>query len=115
MGTKIELEKRQRDVLVAIIRQYVASGAPVGSKAVAEQSGEALSSATIRNVMAQLESKGLVAQPHVSAGRVPTEQAYRYYVDHVAGTLRLDQAIQQYIHSNLTSEAHTAIAGTAQL
>src|ERR1051326_3243044 len=115
MRSEVGLEKRRREVLATIIRQYVASGAPVGSRAVAEQSDEALSSATIRNVMAQLEARGYLAQPHISAGRIPTDKAYRYYVDHMLGALRLDQAIQQYIHQYLSADDHPVVPGTAQL
>ena len=87
---EIELGGRQREVLATIIRQYIATGVPVGSKAVAEQLPEELSTATIRAVMAQLEEGGYLAQPHVSAGRVPTDKAYRFYVDRVvAGSTRL--------------------------
>ena len=115
MGDEIGLERRQREILATIIRQYVASGAPVGSKAVAEQFGDPLSSATIRNVMAQLEADGYLAQPHVSAGRVPTDKAYRYYVDHMVGALRLDEAMRQYIQQYLSAEAQPAVQWTAQL
>jgi heat-inducible transcriptional repressor len=115
MRDEIDLERRQREILATIIRQYVASGAPVGSKAVAEQFGDPLSSATIRSVMAQLEADGYLAQPHVSAGRVPTDKAYRYYVDHMVGALRLDEAIQQYIHQYLSAEAQPAVQWAAQL
>src|SRR5216110_378629 len=81
MGVEIELGRRQREVLATIIRQYIATGVPVGSKAVAEQLPEELSTATIRAVMAQLEEGGYLAQPHTSAGRVPTDKAYRFYVN----------------------------------
>ena len=75
------LEERQSSVLEAIIREYIRTAEPVGSMAVAERYNIAASSATIRNYMADLENSGFIRQPHTSAGRVPTERAYQYYVD----------------------------------
>lgn len=99
-----ELEKRQREILAAIVRHYVSSGAPVGSKAVAEQFPEPLSPATIRHVMAELEGEGFLAQPHVSAGRVPTDKAYRFYVDRMVSSSRLHPATARYIDDSLRAE-----------
>ena len=75
------MDARHRDVLVAIIRDYIDSAEPVGSRALARRHFPALSPATLRNVMADLEEMGFLAQPHTSAGRVPTDKAYRFYVD----------------------------------
>ncbi len=75
------MDERHRDVLVALIRAYVDSAEPVGSRLLAKKYFPNLSPATIRNVMADLEEMGYLAQPHTSAGRVPTDQAYRFYVD----------------------------------
>jgi heat-inducible transcriptional repressor len=75
------MDARQRDVLVALIREYVDSAEPVGSRALSKRHFPHLSPATIRNVMADLEEMGYLAQPHTSAGRVPTDKAYRFYVD----------------------------------
>lgn len=96
-----DLEKRQREILAMIIRQYVSSGVPVGSMAVAEQLPEPLSSATIRSVMAQLEEAGYLVQPHISAGRVPTDKGYRFYVDRIAGSASLGAAVENYIQESL--------------
>lgn len=96
-----ELESRQTDILGAIVRQYISSGLPVGSRAVEERLPAHLSSATIRNVMAELEGQGFLGQPHVSAGRVPTDKAYRFYVDHLAGSARLAPATERYIDERL--------------
>jgi heat-inducible transcriptional repressor len=101
MRDPVELEGRQSEVLVSVIRRYVATGAPVGSKAVAEDLSGAVSSATVRNTMAELESAGYLEQPHVSAGRIPTEKAYRYYVDRVAGAYSLRPEVARYIHAAL--------------
>jgi heat-inducible transcriptional repressor len=75
------MDARQRDVLIALIREYVDSAEPVGSRALSKRHFPHLSPATIRNVMADLEEMGYLAQPHTSAGRIPTDKAYRFYVD----------------------------------
>jgi len=85
---------RGQAVLSAIIREHLRTGEPVGSKTIADgfAGGAGWSSATIRNVMAELEEAGLVEQPHTSAGRVPTDKGYRFYVDHLATGTRLSRA-----------------------
>src|SRR5215468_11672362 len=75
------MDARHRDVLVAVIREYVDSTEPVGSRVLARRHFPHLSAATLRNVMADLEDMGYLAQPHTSAGRVPTDKAYRFYVE----------------------------------
>ena len=72
------LSDRARDVLHAIIREYISTGGPVGSQQLARTSGFEVSSATLRNVMADLEELGYLEKPHTSAGRVPTDRAYRF-------------------------------------
>src|SRR5918994_4111637 len=79
--TSPALSERTRRILAALIREYIETGEPVASAALVRRSGLALSSATIRNVLSQLEEMGFVWQPHTSAGRVPTDAGYRYYVD----------------------------------
>ena len=78
-----DLDRRSRDVLMAIIAEYVQTAEPVGSRSIARRHIRGLSPATIRNVMADLEDMGYLSQPHTSAGRVPTDRAYRFYVDHL--------------------------------
>jgi len=75
------LNPRGESVLRTLIETYLEEGEPVGSRLLAKRYPEALSSATIRNVLSDLEEESMVAQPHTSAGRIPTERAYRYYVD----------------------------------
>jgi len=79
--TRPKLNPRGESVLRTLIETYLEAGEPVGSRLLAKRYPESLSSATIRNVLADLEEESMVAQPHTSAGRVPTELAYRYYVD----------------------------------
>lgn len=83
------LTDRQRRLLQIIITEYVASAVPVGSQLIVDQYWPEVSSATVRNEMAALEEAGLIAQPHTSAGRTPTIEGYRYYIDKI---LDADQA-----------------------
>jgi len=76
-----ELSSRKKEILKAIIDQHVENGEPIGSKALTQSRFKGLSSATIRNEMAELEEMGYLEQPHTSAGRVPSELGYRFYVD----------------------------------
>ena len=87
-------DARGQAVLSAIIKEHLKTGEPVGSRIVAERFAGAAgwSSATIRNVMGELEEAGLVEQPHTSAGRLPTDKGYRFYVDHLIGNARLTPA-----------------------
>jgi heat-inducible transcriptional repressor len=80
-ATTRQMDARHRDVLVAIIREYIDGAEPVGSRVLSKRHFPHLSPATIRNAMADLEEMGYLAQPHTSAGRVPTDKAYRFYVD----------------------------------
>jgi len=75
------MDARHREVLIALIREYIDSAEPVGSRVLAKRHFKNLSPATIRNSMADLEDMGYLAQPHTSAGRVPTDKAYRFYVE----------------------------------
>jgi len=77
----LPLSQRSRQILEAIVEDYIATAEPVGSSAVAKRHAMSLSSATVRNVMASLEELGLLTSPHTSAGRVPTEKGFRFYVD----------------------------------
>src|SRR5271157_997386 len=77
------LTDRDREVLEAIITDYIQTAGPVGSRTVSKKSEIRLSPATIRNVMTDLEEMGFLIQPHTSAGRVPTDKAFRFYVDSI--------------------------------
>jgi heat-inducible transcriptional repressor len=76
-----ELNERQRLILAAIVEDYISTAEPVGSRTITKRSDVTVSAATIRNVMSDLEEMGLLVQPHTSAGRVPTDKAFRFYVD----------------------------------
>lgn len=77
----MEPSERSRRVLAALVREYISSGEPVASSLLVRAAGLGVSSATVRNVLAHLEADGFVQQPHTSAGRVPTDRGYRFYVD----------------------------------
>src|SRR5688500_15875742 len=84
-------DSRGQTILTAIINEHFVTGEPVGSKTIAEKFANAsgLSAATVRNVMAELEDLGLLEQPHTSAGRMPTDKGYRFYVDNLLGVLSI--------------------------
>src|ERR1700678_3590702 len=84
------LNERAQLLLKALIENYIRDGQPVGSRTLSRDSGLSLSSATIRNVMADLEALGFVASPHTSAGRVPTDKGYRFFVDTLLRVQPLD-------------------------
>ena len=75
------LDERKASILRAVVEEYIETALPVGSGHVASAPGVSVSSATVRNEMAALEAEGYLAQPHTSAGRIPTEKGYRYFVD----------------------------------
>src|SRR5882672_11713614 len=96
-----QIGPREREILTAIVETYISTGEPVGSRTLSRQNKDGLSPATIRNVMADLVDTGFLEQPHTSAGRIPTTQAYRYYVDHISGTAILSPADQTLISDTL--------------
>ncbi len=97
----MELAGRKQKILSAIIESYISTGEPVGSKTLINQTGLEVSSATVRNDMADLTGKGYLVQPHTSAGRIPTNQAYRYYVDRLMTVTPVSQRSKEYIESRL--------------
>jgi heat-inducible transcriptional repressor len=102
-GHNLEHDIRAQAVLSAIIKEHLVTGEPVGSKTISDRFAHrsGWSSATIRNIMAELENAGFVEQPHTSAGRAPTDKGYRYYVDHMLDKAELSNADREAIHSLL--------------
>ena len=96
-----DLDEREIEVLKSVILGHISTGEPVGSKMVAEGAARVGSPATVRSVMASLEERGLLTQPHTSAGRVPTDAAWRFYVDHLMGRPRMAAASAQAIETTL--------------
>src|SRR5260221_8541408 len=76
-----DAQDRSKRVLAALVREYIASGEPVASTLLVTSAGLGVSSATVRSILARLEEEGYVQQPHTSAGRIPTDRGYRFYVD----------------------------------
>ncbi len=96
------LEDRRLDVLRAIVEDYVSTNEPVGSKALVERHNLGVSPATVRNDMAALEDEGYIAQPHTSAGRVPTDKGYRLFVDRLSSVKPLTPAERRAIETFLS-------------
>jgi heat-inducible transcriptional repressor len=92
VGTDGPLDARKAAILTAVVAEYIASAQPVGSQHVVDAPGVSVSSATVRAEMAALEREGYLAQPHTSAGRIPTDKGYRFFVDHLDGPGPLDPA-----------------------
>jgi heat-inducible transcriptional repressor len=98
------LSERIRRVLGMIIESYIQTAEPIGSKLISRASSINLSPATIRSIMSDLEEMGLLYQPHTSAGRVPTERGFRYYIDFILNVHELSPREQEKIRSSYTSD-----------
>ncbi|HEX8141558.1 MAG TPA: heat-inducible transcriptional repressor HrcA [Pyrinomonadaceae bacterium] len=103
MSNALMPDPRGQAILSAVIKEHLKTGEPVGSRTISDRFAHAAgwSSATIRNVMGELEEAGLVEQPHTSAGRIPTDKGYRFYVDHMLGETRLSKTDMAAINSFL--------------
>ena len=116
---KIALDSRAEVLLAALIKEHLITGEAVGSRVLSDRfaHGYGWSPATIRNVMSDLEEAGFVEQPHTSAGRVPTDTGYRYYVDNILGEARLSRsdlkAIEQLFAPNDTGSSPDRLMETA--
>jgi heat-inducible transcriptional repressor len=105
-GADEGLTERAQQLLKALIENYIRDGQPVGSRTLSRDSGLSLSSATIRNVMADLEDLGFVASPHTSAGRIPTDKGYRFFVDTLLKLKPLNHEEIEDIERRLTTDAN---------
>ena len=97
----MKLSERKEKILAAIVEHFIATGEPVGSKTLLEKSDLNVSSATVRNEMAELASMGYIEQPHTSAGRVPSQMGYRYYVDNLMNQYDLPVQEKRLIESKI--------------
>ncbi|KMT21639.1 heat-inducible transcriptional repressor HrcA [Clostridium cylindrosporum] len=115
----MEIGDRKKAILSAIVRDYIQTGEPVGSRTIAKKYEVGFSSATIRNEMADLEELGLIKQPHTSAGRIPSDKGYRFYVDKLmeigSPTKEEIELIKNYIHLSTINEVDKLIKRTAKL
>src|SRR5579863_2858457 len=84
-----DIQLRKDRILAIVIGRYIKTVSPVGSQYITEQHDLELSPATVRNILAELEEEGYLSHPHTSAGRMPTQQGYRYYVDHLMSEIQL--------------------------
>ena len=112
------LDDRKAAILRAIVAEYIETAQPVGSGHVARQPGLAVSPATVRNEMAVLEREGYLAQPHTSAGRIPTDKGYRFFVDHLTEPGPLDPAKRQQVRDFFRAahgELERMLADTSRL
>src|SRR6478752_7316563 len=101
MPAEPNIGNREREILTAIVETFISTGEPVGSRTLARSNREGLSPASIRNVMADLSDAGFLEQPHASSGRVPTTEAYRYYVEQISGSVRLAPQEETMISDSL--------------
>ena len=101
-----ELSKRKAQILRAVVEAYVKTGEPIGSKYIAQTRMPNCSPATIRNEMAELASLGFLEQPHTSAGRIPSELGYRFYVDCLAGEYKKTKAETERMSEALRGKQH---------
>ncbi|MFW6113639.1 MAG: heat-inducible transcriptional repressor HrcA [Actinomycetota bacterium] len=112
------LDSRKQRILKTVVHKYIISGVPVGSESLADILNLGISPATIRNELSKLEGMGYLYQPHVSAGRVPTDLGYRYYVDSLVGRARLREEEKKAIltlFSNKTRELENLLQETSTL
>ena len=99
--TPVVLNERECEILKGVVSSYIFRAEPVSSRAVAKQRDQRLSSATIRNTMADLEEWGYLSQPHTSAGRVPTHQGYHFFIDTLMKEKELAPDLRRYVKANL--------------
>src|ERR1035437_7014256 len=103
------INDRAQILLKTLVERYISDGQPVGSRLLQQHSGLEVSSATIRNVMSDLEEMGLVRSPHTSAGRVPTALGYRLFIDTLMVVQPLDSARVQQLESQLKPDNTTRL------
>jgi heat-inducible transcriptional repressor len=109
------LTSRQRDILARVIEEYIATGQPVGSRYLVERAGLSVSPSTVRHELAELEARGLLTHPHTSAGRVPTEQAYRLHADELLARQEPRPASFPLDLSELRREVDSALETTSEV
>ena len=101
----MELSSRKEQILSAVVESYISSGEPIGSKALLSETGLSVSSATVRNELADLAVKGYLTQPHTSAGRIPSHLGYRYYLDNLMQMQGVSVRVKEYIRKSVLSSA----------
>ena len=109
------LTERQREILARVIEEFVATGEPVGSRHLVEQTSLGVSPSTVRNELAELEARGLLTHPHTSAGRVPTERGYRFYADELLARQEPRPGVFPLDYSALRREVDAALEATSEV
>ncbi|MEG2813271.1 MAG: heat-inducible transcription repressor HrcA, partial [Oscillospiraceae bacterium] len=104
MAINPTIDERKKSILTAVVEEYIKTGEPIGSHAVLNRINMSISSATVRSEMASLEKCGLLVQPHTSAGRIPTNLGYRFYIDNLMMPNQLSKEEKLLIDSLLTKE-----------
>jgi heat-inducible transcriptional repressor len=113
-GLQPILTPRQEEILARVVEEYIATGSPVGSKALVQRSRLSVSSSTVRYELAVLEELGLLTHPHTSAGRVPTDQGYRFFVDRLLAHLEPRPADLELDLSQVQSQVDSALRATTE-
>lgn len=114
----MDLKERKKKILEVIIRDYISTAEPVGSRTISKRYNLGISPATIRNEMADLEEMGFLMQPHTSSGRIPTQMAYRFYVDEIMQIQKLAKVVRNDIHNGylkVTRELDNTMSHTAKV
>lgn len=114
----MKIKDRKKKILEVVIKDYINNAEPVGSRTISKRYDLGISPATIRNEMADLEEMGFLMQPHTSSGRIPTQKAYRYYVDEIMQVQKLAAAIRRDIHEgylNFAGEMENTMNHTANV
>jgi heat-inducible transcriptional repressor len=101
--TAVDLNEREIEILAAVIGEYIRRGEPIPSKLIAGKQEIELSSASVRKSMSRLEDLGYIVQPHTSAGRIPTDKGYRFYIDKLEGSLKIERNAAENIRNSLKS------------
>ncbi len=118
MAEGVQLDERKAAILRTVVEEYIATAQPVGSSRVAEKAAVNVSSATVRNELGHLENEGYLHQPHTSAGRIPTDKGYRFFVDHLAGPPKLargqNQQVQEFFDQT-SNELEHMLSDTTRL
>lgn len=111
----MQLSARKREILRRVVEEYVATGQPVGSRALVERAGMRVSPSTVRSELAELESLGLLTHPHTSAGRVPTERGYRLYAEELVDTLEGRPEVLGVDLRSMRDEVEEALRATTEM
>ncbi len=118
MNNQFKISEREKLILFCIIQQYILNATPIGSRFLTKKYSLGLSSATIRNIMADLEEMGFLDHPHTSAGRIPTDKGYRYFVDNLMKIEKISEQQQEQLYkilSEAAQDSNNLLESTSQI